>query len=207
MGSAGSKRSIEVKFIGGPYDGDVMTVDASVDPFGDEYPALPEFRRPVPPPFELLPAAQHEPSVHMDRILTYYREHRGGRWVYVLAGVDEAGLPGETDPLLEQFIAHIRKHWSTRQIATQSTAVPFENRVHYGADFEEYLRRTLMRSLHDEADKQDIMIIDVSGPNWRRQPDSALDEVYEVRAVGIPRFHKPQRRLGQSESGGEQRAS
>lgn len=187
---------IMVRFIGGPYGDDVLSVEAAEDPFGDPWPVLPIYRRHKPLPLGI-PPAHPEPRSFDDRILTYYREHRGGQWVYVLAGADEATLPEETDPALEAFIAHVREHWPTRQIAKESHVVPAELRETFGAEFEEHLRKSLMGSLHAHAHEQDVMIVDVVGPDWLPGGAWPWENTFEVRAVGIPRFHGRKRQLGQ----------
>lgn len=191
------------QLVGGPYDGRFVAVSTnSVDHAGEPIPANLVYSLPDPTvPQVLLDSPGAEKVLGEDplRRLTYDRQHRGDRWVYVLHGMTD-GLPEETDPILAALIQHIRREWPKRLYFSAGERIPRYAREEYGQDFEDHMRRALMHRLHEDAAKQDLMILAVDGPAWnpehpRTRPPmyGEPDDVFEARAVGLPRYHPPRR--------------
>lgn len=187
---------MQVQLIGGPYDGRLAVVGAHTDEeTGEPVPDSLVYSCPdptVPDALRATPGAESVLGEDAGRRLSYDRERRGGHWVYV--------LHGDADPVLEALLRHIREQWPNRMYFSVGEPVPRFAREQYGQDFEDHLRASLMRKLHEDAAKQDLMILGVDGPAWTpRHPRTGPamygepDDVFEVRAVGLPRYHPPTR--------------
>lgn len=187
---------MEVQLIGGPYDGQFAAVRARTDEVtGEPVPDNLVYSCPDPTVLDALvssPGAEGVLGEDPRRRLSYNRERRGDRWVYV--------LHGDADPVLEALLRHIREQWPNRMYFSAGEPVPRFAREAYGQDFEDHLRASLMRKLHEDAAQRDVMILGVDGPAWQPRyyrPGPPMfgepDDVFEVRAVGLPRYHPPTR--------------
>lgn len=178
--------TIEARFLGGAYDGQTDRVPADEDKLLGTVPALRTIRRAQPPVFRLTPEAEVFGDAAMQTL--YYRcEHRGGEWVYVLLGTDPASLPPETDPLLEMFIAHVRRVWPRRRHAGNTHAVPAEAHQTFGVDYEEYTHKRLLAGVHAAANAEGMLLIRVDGPHWT-SIDHGYTDVCRVEGLAIPGF-------------------
>lgn len=175
--------TIAARFIGGPYDGSTEMVPADEDKLIGTVPAMRTIRRPHPPRLSLMPS---DPLEMPPPALYYDCQHRGGEWVYVLHGTDEAALPEKTDPALEALVAHIRREWPARRVFEKSTSVEVHMHMDGGDRLEEYVSRCLMRDLHDAAAAENVMLLSVDGPKWQPTEDGYHD-TFVVRATGIRR--------------------
>ena len=176
--------TIAARFIGGAYDGQTEIVPAAEDKLIGAYPALHTIRRAVPPEFSLaspVPDEAWKPPLP----LYYRREHRGGAWLYVLYGVDEAQLPETTDPLLEAFVAHVRREWPARQTLTGREVCHIEYRS--DEEFDRYMESKMLARMHQEASDKGRMVVLVDGPRWEPQDDN-FTTTCTVRATIVPQF-------------------
>lgn len=180
-----SEATITARFIGGPYDGSTEMVPADEDKALGAVPALRTIRRMPPPEFRLtLSPAQDRPDEM--RVLYYDCQHRGGEWVYVLHGTNEAALPEKTDPMLEMLVAHIRQEWPNRRIFEKSRSVDVYVHMDGGDRLEQFATQRLLLDLHELAGAENMMLLSVDGPKWQRNEDGYHDTC-TIRAVAIRR--------------------
>lgn len=177
--------SIAARFIGGPFDGKTEMVPADEDKALGAVPALRTIWR-MPPPDVNLVFGAGPLGVNTPQILYYDCQHRGGEWVYVLHGMDEAALPARTDPMLEQLVAHVRQEWPNRRIFEKSRSVDVYVHMDGGDRLEQYATQRLLLDLHELAGAENMMLLSVDGPKWQRN-ESGYHDTCTVRAVAIRR--------------------
>lgn len=177
--------TIEVRFVGGAYDGETEMVEAAEDKLIGSYPALHTIRRVVPPEFSLAlpePDEAWKPPL----ALCYRREYRGGAWLYVLYGTDEASLPEATDPLLEAFVAHVRREWPGRQVLTGREAC--HNEYRSDEKFDRFIETKMLARMHQEAADNGRMVVLVDGPRWGATELDDYTTTCTLRATTVPQF-------------------
>lgn len=177
--------TIAVRFVGGAYDGQTERVAAVEDALIGDYPVLHTVYRAVPPQFSLVP---RDPGEVLSRPpdLAYRREHRGGAWAYVLYGSDESQLPVVTDPLLEAFVAHVRREWPARQVLTGREVCVAERRLADG--FDQFMESSMLTRMHREAAERGCMVVLVDGPRWESPPGDDFTTTCTIRATVVPQF-------------------
>lgn len=175
--------TIAARFIGGPYDGKTEKVPADEDKLLGTVPAMRTIRRPHPPRLSLTPS---DPPEMPPPALYYDCQHRGGEWVYVLHGTDEAVLPEKTDPALEALVAHIRQEWPNRRVFEKSRSVDVYVHMDGGDKLEQFATQRLLLDLHELAGAENMMLLSVDGPKWQKNEDGYHDTC-TIRAVAIRR--------------------
>jgi hypothetical protein len=177
--------TIVARFLGGAYDGKTEMVPADEDKLLGTVPAMRTIRR-MPPP-DVNPVFGAGPlDVDTPRILYYDCQHRGGEWVYVLHGMNEAALPARTDPELEALVEHIRREWPNRRVFAKSLPVDVYVRMDGGDHLEQFVSRRLLLDLHELARAENMMLLSVDGPKWQQTEDGYHDTC-TVRALAIRR--------------------